>query len=202
MEDLTKKLIGTRIYTALETANIKQKELANELNVTDNTVSYWCNGIRVPNTEQIIQIAKFLNVSTDYLLGLTKNPTTDKDDSFITDCLGLDEKSIKLLKAINGSDFSNAVNFILSHYRIYPLLRNVEECKAELTDAVKKQMTYIQMTPEEYKKSYIDFESIENCYRDSRFAFFETVEIFKEIINDYKKDLEETYRQNNENLPI
>lgn len=202
MDNLTKKLIGTRINTALATANLKQKELAKELNVTDNTVSYWCNSSRIPNTEQIIHIAKFLNVSTDYLLGFTKNPTTDKDDSFITDCLGLDEKSIKLLKSINGSDFSNAVNFILSHNRIYPLLRNIKECKDELTEAVKKQMPYIQMPPEEREKTYIDFESIENCYRDSRFAFFETVEIFKEIINDYKKDLEETYRQNDTNLTI
>ena len=202
MDDLTKKKIGTNINAALANAKLKQKDLAKELKVTDNTVSYWCSGMRTPNTDQIIQIAKFLNVSTDYLLGFTKNPTTDKDDSFITDCLGLDEKSIKLLKSINGSAFSNAVNFMLSHYRTYPLLKNIEECKDELTKAVKKQMPYVQMTPEEYKNSYIDFESIENCYKDSRFAFFETVEIFKEIINDYKKDLEETYRQNDTNLPI
>lgn len=202
MDDLTKKTIGRKINEALASANLKQKELAKELNVTDNTVSYWCSGSRVPNTEQIIHISKFLNVSTDYLLDFTKNPTTNKDDSFITDCLGLDEKSIKLLKSINGSDFSNAINFMMSHNRIYPLLRNIKECKDELTEAVKKQMPYIQMTPEEREKTYMDFESIENCYRDSRFAFFETVEIFKEIINDYKKDLEETYRQNDTNLLI
>ena len=123
MDDLTKKKIGTNINAALANAKLKQKDLAKELKVTDNTVSYWCSGMRTPNTDQIIQIAKFLNVSTDYLLGFTKNPTTDKDDSFITDCLGLDEKSIKLLIYLCMS-FQGLVLVTVQHQIICPILKD------------------------------------------------------------------------------
>lgn len=64
-----RKQIGQRIYCTLMSKNIKQKELAAALGVTDNTISYFVSGKRTPNTEQIIKIAAFLNVSTDYLLG-------------------------------------------------------------------------------------------------------------------------------------
>lgn len=92
-----KKIIGSRINSALAMNNILQKELAKQLNVKDNIVSYWCKGDRTPNTSQIIQIANYLNVSTDYLLGVTDVATTDKDLKFVCDYTGLKEETIKLL---------------------------------------------------------------------------------------------------------
>ena len=59
--------------------NTLQRELAKQLNVQENIVSYWCKGNRTPNASQIIQIANYLNVSTNYLLGITKTATTDQD---------------------------------------------------------------------------------------------------------------------------
>ena len=91
-------IIGQRINTALALSNVKQKELAKELGVKDNVVSYWCSGSRTPNTEQIIKISKLLNVSSDYLLGLSDAATSDKDLQFICDYLGLDEKAINRIK--------------------------------------------------------------------------------------------------------
>lgn len=67
----TRKIIGRRINELLAINDVKQKELAAHLSVSDNIVSYFVKGARVPNTEQIIKIAKFFNVPTDYLLGLT-----------------------------------------------------------------------------------------------------------------------------------
>lgn len=101
MGDLTKKLIGTRINTALAAVNLKQKDLAKELDVTDNTVSYWCNGSRIPNTEQIIQIARVLNVSSDYLLGLSDVATKNEDVQYICEFTGLSADSVNNLLDIN-----------------------------------------------------------------------------------------------------
>lgn len=67
----TKEIIGDRINSALELRNMKQKDLAKILGVTDNTVSYYVNGTRTPNAEQIIAISQALNVSSDYILGLS-----------------------------------------------------------------------------------------------------------------------------------
>lgn len=92
-----KKIIGSRIKSALAMNNTFQRELAKQLNVQENIVSYWCKGNRTPNASQIIQIANYLNVSTDYLLGVTDVTTTDKDLQFVCDYTGLKEETIKQL---------------------------------------------------------------------------------------------------------
>ena len=64
-----KKAVGKRINSALARCGMLQKELAKELGVTDNTISYYCKGARSPQLEQLPIIAKTLNTTTDYLLG-------------------------------------------------------------------------------------------------------------------------------------
>ena len=66
-----KVVIGRRINTLLAKHNKSQKELAEYIGVLPNVISYFCKGTRTPNTEQIIKIADFFDVTTDYLLGLT-----------------------------------------------------------------------------------------------------------------------------------
>lgn len=68
------KIIGQRINTALADRQMKQKELAAKIGVTDNTISYFCSGGRTPNTQQIIKIANVLGVTADFLLGLENDP--------------------------------------------------------------------------------------------------------------------------------
>ncbi len=62
------EIIGQRINAALALSNIKQKELAKELGVKDNVVSYWCSGKRTPNTEQIIEIADLIKIYNLYVI--------------------------------------------------------------------------------------------------------------------------------------
>lgn len=94
MDNTLSKIVGQRINAMLAERNKKQKELAAKLNVTDNTVSYYCSGTRLPNTSQIKKIAEFLDCSADYLLGLVDQPTTDKDISYICEYTGLSLKAI------------------------------------------------------------------------------------------------------------
>ncbi len=48
---------------------ISQRELGNRLNVCNQTVSFWENGQREPDLDTLLKIAKYFQVSTDYLLG-------------------------------------------------------------------------------------------------------------------------------------
>ncbi len=48
---------------------ITQKQLGNHLKITEQTVSKYETGVSEPNIEMIIEIAKFFNVTIDYLLG-------------------------------------------------------------------------------------------------------------------------------------
>ena len=66
MEEFSKRLKELRLEKGLTL-----EQLAKELNVSDVAVGRWERKQRVPNLEIVIAIAKFFNVTTDYLLGLT-----------------------------------------------------------------------------------------------------------------------------------
>lgn len=117
-----KNTIGQRINTVLAEKNIKQKDLASALGVTDNTISYYVSGKRMPNTEQIIKISKFLNVSSDYLLGLADEPSNNPEINDIKAYTGLTENSIRFL---------NSLFCDLKEYNSY--ISNGGESKNELT---------------------------------------------------------------------
>ena len=50
---------------------IGQVELAKKLGVSKGIISLWENGLREPSMSSLIEIAKFFNVSIDFLVGLT-----------------------------------------------------------------------------------------------------------------------------------
>ena len=47
-----------------------QADLAKELNVSQRSISSWETGFRQPDFETLERIAKFFDVTADYLLGL------------------------------------------------------------------------------------------------------------------------------------
>lgn len=50
--------------------NLSQVRLANELNVSKQTISNWENNNILPSIEMLVKIAQFFSVTTDYLLEL------------------------------------------------------------------------------------------------------------------------------------
>ena len=91
-------IIGKRINAVLALRGKKQKDLANYLQVKPNVVSYFCTGDRVPNVEQLRKIAEYLSVSSDYLIGLSENPTIEPDIQNACKVTGLREPVIKHIK--------------------------------------------------------------------------------------------------------
>ena len=61
-----------------EDRDIKQKEIAAYLNVSQNTYSQYETGVISLTAEILIKIANYYNVSIDYLLGRTDNPKLQK----------------------------------------------------------------------------------------------------------------------------
>ena len=50
--------------------SIGQVELAKAINVSKGIISLWENGLREPKLSNLIMLAKFFEVSLDYLVGL------------------------------------------------------------------------------------------------------------------------------------
>lgn len=53
-----------------EENKLLQKQLAAELGVSQVTIARWETASREPSFDDLIKIAKYFNVTTDYLLGL------------------------------------------------------------------------------------------------------------------------------------
>ncbi|HQG97209.1 MAG TPA: helix-turn-helix transcriptional regulator [Thermotogota bacterium] len=54
--------------------NKTQKEITEAIGISAGTLSRYLSRQRTPTIEIIVKFAKFFNVSSDYLLGLTDNP--------------------------------------------------------------------------------------------------------------------------------
>ncbi len=145
---MNNKLIGNRINTVLANQNKKQKELAKELGVKDNIVSYWCSGTRMPNTEQIVKIAKLLGVSADYLLGLADCQNSDQSIEGIHKKTALSERAIiqltdrpkqlNLIGEIHEPDI-DVLNCLIESNIFWVVIRNVR-LMVEASDSVTNEL--------------------------------------------------------------
>ena len=138
-------IIGQRINEALAFRNVKQKELAKELGVKDNVVSYWCSGTRTPNVQQIMQISKILNVSADYLTGISEAKTNNIELKAICDYTGLTEDVIENFHAMLVEEDEENENIIDSKF-INDFLSSTLFCKMILfnrnLDRLEKSLLY------------------------------------------------------------
>ena len=50
--------------------NLTQSQLAERIGVTQDSISLWEKGKRIPDTQYIIALCKVFGISADYLLGL------------------------------------------------------------------------------------------------------------------------------------
>ena len=66
------KVFGFRIKTKLKEIGTSQKELARLLNVQPSTLCEWLNDHNEPPMQAIVDIARILDVSCDYLLGVSE----------------------------------------------------------------------------------------------------------------------------------
>lgn len=67
------KELGMRISQLLRTRNIQQKELAEQIGITETAISRYIAGTREPKPEVIANIATALHTTSDYLLGIENN---------------------------------------------------------------------------------------------------------------------------------
>ena len=67
-----------RIRDLREDRDLTQQEIADMLFINRRTYAAYENGVNSMTPETLIKIAKIHNVSVDYLLNLTDNPTPYK----------------------------------------------------------------------------------------------------------------------------
>lgn len=117
---MEKEVIGRRISGLLSERGLPQKDLAAAVGVHVNVVSYWCRSVRIPNIDQIVDVAKFFGVTTDYLLGLSDVAAPDMDMQALCRMTDLTEEAAANLILLGhpqedeAPDCMPAVNALLS----------------------------------------------------------------------------------------
>lgn len=71
MNEFDKNLLGERLKYLRTEKGLGQNLLAKELKLSNASISYWETGKQEPSAEALFKLAKYFNVSADYLLGLT-----------------------------------------------------------------------------------------------------------------------------------
>lgn len=71
MENFSRNILGERLKTLRTEKNMGQNLLAKELDISNASISYWETGKQEPTAQAIFKLAKYFNVSADYILGLS-----------------------------------------------------------------------------------------------------------------------------------
>lgn len=109
-------MISNRIKGMRKERNLSQDQLAEITGVSKTTISYYENGIRVPDADFLVKIARYFNVSADFLLGLTEdeNYAGDEDDQeveyYAREALAYTKNRGELKQFL--STFSTTIRFI------------------------------------------------------------------------------------------
>ena len=78
-ENCVKELIAIfRLKQLRKERQITQVKLSLDLNMSQNTISRYENGVRNADYNTLIQFADYFDVSLDYLLGRTDNPKMNR----------------------------------------------------------------------------------------------------------------------------
>ncbi len=68
-------LLKERVYQLRKEAQLSQQQLGDILGLTHKSISMLESGGRGTTIEKLVLLAEFFHVSTDYLLGITDDPT-------------------------------------------------------------------------------------------------------------------------------
>lgn len=73
---MKKSIFVERVKELIKINNLTQRDLANDVGVTESTMSKYLSGDRIPGGETLSNLATALKTTTDYLLGLNNENKT------------------------------------------------------------------------------------------------------------------------------
>lgn len=78
---MEKSVFVERVKELIKVNNLTQRDLANDIGVTESTMCKYLSGNRVPGGETLSNLATALKTTTDYLLGLDNENKTEINSS-------------------------------------------------------------------------------------------------------------------------
>ncbi len=91
-------IVSTRLKELRKNKKVSQVDLANHLNMTRSAYSHYETGKYEPNNSTLKLLAKYFDVTTDYLLGNTDLKLNPAELAFVND---IDLENKELMKKYN-----------------------------------------------------------------------------------------------------
>lgn len=135
----------------------------------------------------LYKLAKYFDVSADYLLGISSNPTTDKDKDAVCEYTGLSQDSIDVICDITGDGFTynNSDNN-------FDTLALFHDCP---TDMMKETLDSLIKSPDfvrllvylaKYHRSILELNEVEQETAETRKRFETDIDWINETIDEYE----------------
>ncbi len=102
MSELDKKVkdaLQTRLEDLLADNPAKRIDIANAIGISSGSLSGYINANKEAGICNLVRIADYFNVSTDYLLGRTEVSSTDDNIKISCKTTGLNEKAISVIRS-------------------------------------------------------------------------------------------------------
>lgn len=187
------KEIGRRLKEVR--GDMSQSECASRLNISRAALSYYENGGRAIDTTVLCEFCKLFNVSSDYILGISENKTTNKDIKTACAVTGLSEEAIQSVININEKMSLEDLNYILKSPYFVDILEDF------LHTRIQKKLLYAKDKTNwaETVNAYLDELGIEQTGRASRLHLdlvFNGIEyIYKQRITENAIKLFDEYKE-------
>ena len=156
------RLQTQRLNELLEEKQIPQDEFAKKVGIASGTLSNYCRGKVLIKSEFLPKIAKALNVSTDYLLGVSEVKKYSYNE--LNKRFGLNDNAIEVLEI---SFPKESINEIFDRQRdsvnyLFEEIKNYKDIKKELNKLEKSndKNSQLKMATKKYdlRKTKIDLE--------------------------------------------
>jgi transcriptional regulator with XRE-family HTH domain len=100
---------GDRLRIARDNNKLTQDDLARDLGFGETQVNKYENNKNDPSAEVIVRLAKRLNVSADWLLGLTNDPHGRADS--------ISPEAERFITAVEAGDFTKIIEMALDNLK-------------------------------------------------------------------------------------
>ena len=108
-----------RFKQLIDDSIVSRQVIADKIGCDVSTITKHYNGERNITVDYVIKYAKYFNVSTDYLLGVSDVKSVDEDVKFICDYTVLNDNVIKNLLRKSSTSVLDILNVLLSDSYYY-----------------------------------------------------------------------------------
>ena len=119
------------------------KRVSDITGISRPTINFWYNGQRTPDAESLITLSEKLHYPSDYLLGLTSDPSRNPSS---VDELGLSSNAAEVIRN-NSSQFPEQMsvfNNLVGSIFFWRILQNICKIKETSASNTRKGSEYIK----------------------------------------------------------